>query len=309
MASTTSWELYRSFLAVLEEGSLSAAARSLGLTQPTVGRHVTSLEEHFGLPLFTRSQGGLMPTEAARALRADAETMKITAAALERTAAGLGEGIQGVVRISASEVIGVEVLPPILAEIRARHPRLELELVLSNRVQDVVRREVDIAVRMTSPRQEVLLATRIGDVTLGLHAHRAYIDRCGTPRSVAELGRHTLIGFDEETPFIRAARAGFHAWSRERFALRCDSDLAQLALLRSAAGIGICQRPLAARDPDLVAVLADSFSLSLATWVVMHEGLRHIARYRATFDALVAGLRKYIGSTTWPAPGHAELAR
>lgn len=300
MTTPVGWELYRSFLSVLHEGSLSAAARALGLTQPTVGRHVTLLEEHFGLSLFTRSQLGLMPTEAALALRADAEAMQSTAAALERTAGGLGTEVQGAVRISASEVVGVEVLPPILADLRDRHPKLQLELVLSNRLQDVVRREVDIAVRMTSPQQDVLLATRVGDVALGLHAHRSYLERHGSPRSLADLSRHALIGFDQETPFLRSARAGYSAWSREHFAIRCDSDLAQLAMLRSGAGIGICQVALARRNPDLVRLLPDRLSLALTTWVVMHEGLRNSPRCRTTFDALVAGLRQYTGLSTEP---------
>jgi DNA-binding transcriptional LysR family regulator len=302
MTTSIGWELYRSFLAVLQEGSLSGAARALGLTQPTVGRHVTSLEEQLGVSLFTRSQAGLMPTEAAAALRADAEAMQTAAAALERTTGGLGSDVQGAVRISASEVVGAEVLPPILAELRARHPKLQLELVLSNRLQDVVRREVDIAVRMTPPQQEVLLATRVGDVPLGLHAHRSYLDRHGAPGSLADLKQHALIGFDQETPFLRSARAGLSVWSREHFALRCDSDLAQLALLRSGAGIGICQVALAQRNPDLVRLLPDTFSFSLTSWVVMHEGLKSNPRCRTVFDALVAGLRRYVHHGA--APGH-----
>ncbi|MFC3684064.1 LysR family transcriptional regulator [Hydrogenophaga luteola] len=302
MTTSVGWELYRSFLSVLQEGSLSGAARALGLTQPTIGRHITLLEAHLGVALFTRSQAGLLPTEAAAALRADAEAMQTAAAALERTAGGLGTDVQGAVRISASEVVGAEVLPPILAELRARHPKLQLELVLSNRLQDVVRREVDIAVRMTPPQQEVLLATRVGDVPLGLHAHRAYLDRHGVPGSLADLKQHALIGFDQETPFLRSARAGLSLWSREHFALRCDSDLAQLALLRSGAGIGVCQLALAQRSPDLVRLLPDAFSFSLTSWVVMHEGLKSNPRCRTVFDALVAGLRRYVHQGA--APGH-----
>lgn len=294
MTTSIGWEIYRSLLAVLQEGSLSGAARALGLTQPTIGRHITSLEEHLGVSLFTRSQAGLLPTEAAAALRADAEAMQTAAAALARTAGGLGTDVQGTVRISASEVIGSEVLPPILAELRARHPKLQLELVLSNRLQDVVRREVDIAVRMTPPQQEVLLATRVGDVPLGLYAHRSYLDRHGAPGSLADLKQHALIGFDQETPFLRSARAGWSLWSREHFAFRCDSDLAQLALLRSGAGIGISQVALARRHPDLVRLLPDALSFSLTSWVVMHEGLKSNPRCRAVFDGLVAGLRRYV---------------
>lgn len=294
MTNAIGWELYRSFLAVLEEGSLSAAARALGLTQPTVGRHVSALEEALGLVLFTRSQAGLLPTEAALALRDDARAMRATAAALERTARGLaGEGVRGAVRLSASEVMGVEVLPPLLAALQATHPRLEIELVLSNRLQDLVRREADIAVRLTAPQQDVLVATRVGAVPLGLVAHRDYIARRGTPASVTELAGHALIGFDRETPFIRAARAGHGLWRREAFALRSDSDLAQLAMIRAGAGIGVCQLPLARRNPALVHLLPGEVRLALDTWVTMHEGLRQNPRCRVVFEALVAGLRQY----------------
>lgn len=303
MTSSPGWELYRSFLAVLQEGSLSGAARALGLTQPTVGRHVSALEQALDLSLFTRSAAGLQPTESALALREDAELMQSTAAALERAARGLGQAVQGAVRISASEVMGVEVLPPILSELQAQHPQLEIELVLSNRVQDLLRREADIAVRMTVPRQEALLATRVGEVPLGLHAHRRYLARHGMPQSLAELAGHRLIGYDQETPFLRAASARLNlpAWSRERFAARCDSDLGQLALLRAGAGIGICQIALARRDPELVQLFPQQFSMALESWVVMHEGLRRSPRCRVSFDALVQGLRAYMQQPPAPA--------
>lgn len=304
MSNTIGWELYRTFLAVLQHGSQSAAARELGLAQPTVGRHISALEEALGLTLFTRSQTGLLPTDTALALRSDLEAMHSTAAALERNARGMGEGIRGTVRVSASEVMGVEVLPPILAELRAQHPKLEIELVLSNRVQDLVRREADIAVRMTAPQQDALLATQVGEVLVGLHAHQRYLDAHGRPQHLADLGDdHALIGYDQETSFIRAARAQLPVWGHEHFAWRCDSDLAQLALIRAGAGIGACQVELARREPELVRLLADEFSFPLMTWVVMHEGLRDNPRCRAVFDALVAGLRRYIQGPSDSAQG------
>ncbi|TGP40083.1 LysR family transcriptional regulator, partial [bacterium M00.F.Ca.ET.228.01.1.1] len=174
MENDIGWELYRTFLAVLREGSLSGAARALGITQPTVGRHVEALERALAVGLFTRSQNGLQPTDVALALQSHAEAMHSTAASLKRAASGHagddGAGVQGVVRVSASEVVGVEVLPPVIAALRERHPRLIVELVLSNRVQDLLRREVDIAVRMVRPRQTQLVARRVGVIEVGLHA-------------------------------------------------------------------------------------------------------------------------------------------
>jgi DNA-binding transcriptional LysR family regulator len=291
MSNDIGWDLYRSFLAVLAEGSLSAAARALGMTQPTVGRHIAALEKALGVVLFTRTPSGLMPAEAAWRLRSHAETMRSAAAALQRAAEGSwGEGVQGTVRVSASEVMGVEVLPPIMAALREAYPRLRVELVLSNRVQDLLRREADIAVRMTQPQQELLIARRVRSVEVGLHAHPHYLAQHGMPESLAELGQHSLIGFDRETPFIRAASSAWPTWTRESFALRCDSDLGQLALLRAGCGIGVCQVALAQREPRLERVLPQQFSMQLETWVTMHEDLRRSLACKTTFDALVQGL-------------------
>lgn len=292
------WELYRTFLAVLTEGSLSGAARALGITQPTAGRHVAALEASFQQALFTRSQTGLLPTEAALALRVYAEAMQSHAAALQRAVArGQGEGVSGTVRVSASEVIGVDVLPPAIARLRQAHPGLAIELVPTNRVQNLLQREVDIAVRMALPEQDQLIARRVGDVEIGLFAHRDYLALHGTPSTPADLAEHALVGFDAPTPFLRAATKAFPAWKREAFALRTDSDLAQLALVRAGCGIGICQTALARRDATLVRVLPEHFALLLPTWVTMHEGLRASPRCKVTFDALVEHLLAHVART------------
>ncbi|CAJ2954462.1 LysR family transcriptional regulator [Burkholderia pseudomallei] len=301
MGSEIGWELYRSFLGVLREGSLSGAARALGLTQPTVGRHVVALEAALRVPLFTRSSSGLMPTDVALALRAHAEAMESTADALARAATSFGEDVRGVVRISASDVVGVEVLPPIVARLRQRHPALTVELALTNRVQDLLRREADIAVRMTRPGQTQLIARHIGGIELGLHAHRDYLARRGTPRDAGELVRHALIGHDRPTAFIRQIAKSFPGFDRGAFALRTDSDLAQLALIRCGAGIGACQAALAKRDPALVRVLPKAFAGRLDMWVTMHEDLRGSPRCRAAFDALAEGLDAYVDEQRAPA--------
>ncbi|WP_321936680.1 LysR family transcriptional regulator [Paraburkholderia sp. J8-2] len=288
------WEWYRSFLQVLESGSLSAAARALGITQPTVGRHVDSLEGALGLTLFTRSSDGFSPTAAANELRPYAVGIAMTTAALRRAASSHGSGVRGTVRLTASEVIGVEVLPPILAALRHDYPELSIELVLSNKADDLLRREADIAIRMFRPVQEALVAKRIGAIEVGLHAHERYLALHGAPKSLKELARHTIIGFDQENAFIRSLQARFPAYNRNSFAFRADSDLAQLAAIRAGFGIGGCQSPLAAKDPKLVRVLRKEFSLTLDTWVAMHEDLRTSARCAVTFAALASGLNAYI---------------
>jgi DNA-binding transcriptional LysR family regulator len=294
MTSDIGWELYRSFLSVLIEGSLSGAARALGVAQPTVGRHVAALEKSLGVALFTRSQIGLMPTEAALSLRSYAETMQSTAAALERAAASQGTGVRGTVRVTASDVIGVEVLPPIIASLRDEHPDLVLELVLTDRMQDLLRREADIAVRMARPRQELLVARRVGQIELGLHAHQRYLSRYGTPNTLADLANHALIGFDQTTAFIRSAGKGLSGWRREAFAMRTDTHLAQLALIRCGAGIGVCQAAIARRDDSIIRLFPRHFSLQMETWITMHEDLRNSPRCRVAFDALIKGLQQYV---------------
>lgn len=292
MTTSIPWDLYRSFLHVLDAGSLSGAARTLGLTQPTVGRHISELEAGLAVALFTRSPAGLLATDAALQLRTQLEEMQQIAASIERSAHGHGE-VRGAVRISASEVVGVEVLPPMLASLRSNYPNLATELVLSDALQDLVGREADIAVRMTRPAQEVLLAQRVGDIKVGLFAHKDYLARHGAPSTLADLSHHSLVGFDTDSAFLRAARSGFEVWSRENFAYRCNSNLAQMALVRAGAGIGGYQCALAARDSNLVRVLPKAMNLVMTTWVVMHADLRQSARCRVVFDALVAGLRQY----------------
>jgi DNA-binding transcriptional LysR family regulator len=292
-SSDPGWDLYRSFLAVLEEGSLSRAARTLGLTQPTLARHVEQLEAALGAALFTRSPRGLLATEAALALAPHARVMQSAAAALKRTASGAADAIEGVVRITASDVIAVEVLPAMLRDLRAAHPRLTFEIAPSNQSADLLRREADIAVRMVRPKQSALVAKRVGDVILGLFAHKDYLARHGAPRTLEDASAHALIGYDSETIGIQALRALGLTLTRDQFAYRTDNDLLMINLLRSGAAIGICQVGLAQRDPNLVRLLPEAFAFPLETWITMHEDLRGVARMRATFDHLTEAMSAY----------------
>jgi DNA-binding transcriptional LysR family regulator len=291
------WDLYRTFLAVLREGSLSGAARTLGLTQPTIGRHIDALEQAVGFQLFTRSQHGLAPTDAAAELRPYAEELSATAAALLRVASAQGGAVRGAVRITASEVIGAEVLPAILTGLHRQYPELVIELVLSNAVEDLLRRDADIAVRMVKPSQGALVARRLGEIKLGLHAHRRYLDRRGVPARLEELRDHALIGFDRETAALRSMLQRVPAFQRAMFALRANSDLAQLNAIRAGFGIGVCQVRLGERDEALVRILPEAFELTLDTWLAMHEDLRTSRRCRVVFDALATGLGDYIRAT------------
>ena len=288
------WSLYRSFLAVLRDRSLSGAARSLNLTQPTLARHIGALEEQLGFELFTRSQQGLAPTEAALALVPYAESIEANAAALLRAASGVGQAIKGTVRITASVIVGAEILPLMLSKLHVVHPDLEFELVLSNEVDNLLRRDADIAVRMIEPIQEALLVKKLGSVSVGLYAHKDYLKRVGKPSSVKDLSDYAMVGFDQETPAIRAMRARLPASDALRFTFRADSDIAQLQAIRAGFGIGFCQVGMAKRDPALVRVLGDAIGLKLGVWLAMHENLRSTPRCRAVFDGLAKEFSAYV---------------
>jgi DNA-binding transcriptional LysR family regulator len=292
------WDLYRSFLSVLQEGSLSGAARALGLTQPTVGRHIDALEQSLGLPLFTRSQSGFIATEAALALQPYAETLASASTALLRAASGMklgeDEEITGAVRVTASEVVSVEVLPPILAKLRTSHPGITIELASSNRIENLLRRDADIAVRMQRPEQDVLVARRIGNIDLGFHARRDYLERHGTPRTWQELAQHALIGMDRESARARKFMPQLGELESGNYAIRSDSDLVHLSSIRAGLGIGICQVRLAQRDPSLVRVLPDLLTIPLDTWLAIHENLRANPACAAVYKALAAGLEDYV---------------
>lgn len=288
------WELYLSFLEVMRDGSLSAAARRLGATQPTIGRHIAALEARLNLPLFTRSQRGLLPTAAANSLLPHAEAMAAAAASLTRAASAEASADFGTVRITASEIVGCEVLPPILARFRHQYPSIKLELALSNQNEDLLRRDADIAIRMVRPAQKSLVAQRIGHVTIGLYAHETYVAAFGAPTNMDELAGHCVIGFDRDDRSYRSIGPGARALSRDQFSFRCDNDPAQLAALRAGIGIGGCQIKIAARTPQLVRILGHEIDFKLDMWLAMHEDSKGTRRIRLLFEYLRGGLKEYV---------------
>jgi DNA-binding transcriptional LysR family regulator len=291
-ASEPSWELYRSFLAVVREGSLSGAARAIRLTQPTIGRHVDTLEAALGAPLFTRSQSGLRPTPVAAALVPHVEAMASAAGALRRAASGEALGERGAVRVTAAEIMGVEVLPPALTSFREAHPGIDVELVLSNRTADLARRDADIAVRTVKPTQASLVARKLGVARIRLHAHPRYLQAHGTPRSVDALGSHPIIGFDTAASVRALPKVPFEM-TRDRFAFRCDSDVGQYAALKAGFGLGFCQVGLAKRD-GLTLLLGDDVGFDLGVWLVMHKDTKANRRVRLLFEHLGAHLKGYL---------------
>ncbi len=298
MAEFTDWTLVRSFLAVLRLGSLSAAARATGLTQPTVGRHIEQLEQGLKLALFTRSNTGLIPTQSSHELLVHAEAMETAMAAMVRASNSGGDGSspEGTVRITASEIMGLHAVTPILADLRATFPKIVYELVLNNKMDDLMRRAADIAVRMGRPKQDGLVARRIGDVFLRFYAHKAYVARYGAPRTLDDLKSFHVIGFDRDDHSARSVVGGSFPVSRDLFAFRCDSDAAQVAALKAGLGIGLLQTAIARLDPGLVEVLPPDVQVKIECWLAVHEDQRNQPAIRATFDGLGEGLSLWVAS-------------
>ena len=293
-ATGPSWDLYRTFLAVVRDGTLSKAARRIGVTQPTAGRHVEALESLIGVRLFTRLPSGFVPTEVARRLLPHAETMASAAGALQRASSGEVQDESGVIRLTAAELTGQEVLPEILSPFCAKYPGIVLELKLSNRNEDILRGNTDIAVRMVRPTQQALIARRIGELKLGLFAHRRYINAFGVPKSAADISGHRLIGFDEDQHLLRPADGGSPPPKRTQFGFRCDNASMQAAALRAGVGIGALHVNTARRNPNLVRVLEKTFTFTRELWLVMHEDAKATRRIRLLFDHLVKGFSAYV---------------
>jgi DNA-binding transcriptional LysR family regulator len=234
MSSRVSWDDQRTFLAVLDEGSLSAAARALGVSQPTVRARIAALEAALGTVLFTRSVNGLTPTKSAEALGHSARAMALASDVFIRTASAPPGAVSGTVRLSVPDFMGVEVIPPMLADLRKAHPGIIIELVLSNTLANLLGQEVDIAVRTTEPTQGALIARKASVIPLGLFASADYLDRRGMPLTLADLVHHDIIGPDRNRSDLKFAEGMYPSLARTQFVMRTDSHPAQLAAACSA---------------------------------------------------------------------------
>ena len=289
MKQTINWDDQRIFLAVLEQGSLSGAARRLGLSHPTVRSRIEALEADLGTVLFTRSMTGLTPTEAAEALREPAHAMAIASDVfMRRASAPFGE-IAGIVRLSVPEFMGIEVIPAMLETLRVSHPAIRIELSLSNQRADLLSQEVDLAVRTVAPDQQALLARKVATIPLGMFASHAYVARRGRPETLEDLANHDMIGPDRDPLDLEFARRLGLTFALNRMVLRTDSHPAQIAAARAGVGIAVAQVPLCEADQRLVRILPDYAPVQMGTWIVTHENLARVPRVRAAFDTLVAG--------------------
>jgi DNA-binding transcriptional LysR family regulator len=280
------WTALRLFLVAAEQGSMAGAARQLGLSQPTLSRQIAALEEAMGLALFERTQRGLRLTAAGQALRAPVERMRDAARDVALGAAGRDLSTAGTVRLTASEVVSAFLLPPVLAGLRQTHPEIQIELLPSDQVEDLLDRRADIALRMVRPTQPGLLARKLGDWPLGLYASPAYLERRGQPQ-IGTLKDHDWIGLDRSTQFIDGfAQAGIQV-DRGFFAWRCDHQVVNWHAVRAGLGLGVGLQRVAAGDPLVQRVLPELPLPTLPVWLTAHRELRATPRLSRVFDALV----------------------
>ncbi|KUM23241.1 LysR family transcriptional regulator [Mesorhizobium loti] len=287
------WNLIKSFVAVAETGSLSAAARRLEASQPTLGRHIAELEQTLGVTLFRRGRRGYELTEAGSALYERGQAVSEQANAFSLLALGSVEAIEGTVRIAASEVVAAFVLPQMMARLGEEEPGIEVEIVASNQVENLLRRDADIAIRMVRPAQNELVARKVADIALCLCAAKSYLDRRGRPETPAELADHPLVGFDRSDEIIRGFTAHGIPVGRSNFRFRTDNQIVLWEAVRAGNGIGIGQEPLADRDPDLEKLLPDVLLPNLPVWLAMHRDVRTSMRIRRVADFLHEELKRY----------------
>jgi len=283
---TFDWNRARAFLVAAEEGSYSAAARALGLTQPTVGRQVAALEEELGVALFERVGIKLQPTDAALELLEHAREMGRAANALSLAAAGQSAAIDGTVRITASQLISAFLLPPVIAGVRKAHPGVRLELVASNAVRDLRRREADIAVRNGSPSNAELIGRRLPDALARPYVHRDYLASLPAPPTPDSLAGVDIFGFDDNPRMIEGLQALGYPVTAENIHVMSEDHLVQWQLARRGLGVCLVMEVVGDADPDMVPLLPELPAIPLPMWLLTHRELHTSRRIRLVFDAM-----------------------
>lgn len=311
--SQTDWNLIRSFVAVVEQGSLTRAATTMGLSQPTLSRQIAELEKTVGAPLFERVARGLQLTETGENLVEPARHMMAAARSLGIAAASHDTDLQGTVRITATEIVAAFVLPDLVRQLAIRHPEIQIEVVASNQISNLLEREADIAIRMVRPTQSALIARHLGDSPIGFYAHKDYLASVTATPTAAKssssppasstsvaapsidlnaLAKYRWIGLDQSDQFIAGFRAaGIHV-DKSFFEFRSDNHLVNWQALLSGVGVGIAMRWLAQKESSLIAVLPEQNMPDLPIWLTSHRELKSSKRIRSVFDFLATELKK-----------------
>ncbi|MGH1353472.1 MAG: LysR family transcriptional regulator [Thalassovita sp.] len=282
---TFDWNRARAFLVVVEEGSLSAAARALGQAQPTLGRQVAALEQELGVTLFQRVGRGITPTQAGLDLAEHVRAMSEAALKFSLAASGQNESVEGTVTITASEMLSASLLPPMIRQIRAEHPGIKLEIVAANTQSDLIRREADIAIRNTDPGHPDLIARKICDDAGHLYGTQTYLD------GLTDLNTAEIVGFDSSDALRQRLNAMGHDFSPDQFTVTSANHLVQLAMVQAGVGLGVFPTHVG-QTLGLVRARPDAAPITYPIWLVAHKELRTSRRIRLVFDVLAKGIRE-----------------
>ena len=292
------WTLIRSFIAVMDSGSLQAAARILHSSQPTIGRHVSMLEQQLGCVLFERTGRQLVPTQLAHCIAEHARLMENGANAIGLALTAQSDSVMGTVRISASQTSSCHLLPPILKRLREQHPGIDVELVASNQLSNLLRREADIAVRLVKPEEDALIARHLGEVNIGIYAHKSYLENKKMPRVLNDLLEHDLIGFDRNGNIILGFRMLGVNIERSNFCVRTDDHLALLQAIKAGIGIGFTATYVGDKDTELVRILPELAIPSMPVWLTVHREVRTNSKIRLVYDFLAQAITAELATVT-----------
>jgi DNA-binding transcriptional LysR family regulator len=280
------WDSLQVFVAAAAEGSLSGAARVLGMSQPTAGRQVQALESQLGVQLFSRTARGLALTETGMELLEHARVMAGAANRLALAAEGRSESVAGVVRITASEIMATYTLPAILVRLREAEPEIEIELVASNATDNLLEREADIAVRMFRPTQADVITRSMGEIEMATFASEGYLARRGCPSNIEELLHHDVVGYDRDDTVIRGFQAAGVEVDRHFFPFRSDDQVVAWRMVVEGLGIGFMQAQIGDAEPRVRRILPELELAKLPMWLTAHSELKTNRRIRRVYDFL-----------------------
>ena len=284
------WNQLKAFLETAQTGSLSAAARKLGLTQPTLSRQVAAIEQHMGVTLFERVGKAMVLTPTGLDLLEHARAMGSAAEALGLAASGRSQAVGGVVSVSATDAVAAYLLPPIVQRLRAQEPGIAIEVISSNAISDLLRREADIAIRHVKPEQPELIARLVREAQARFYASAAWVQAHGHPRSPADAQHLPFVGSDRNGHYLGYLRQHGLQLGEANFSCYSDHTVAHWALVRQGMGIGAMMVEIAKQTPDMVEVLNDVPPVRFPMWLVSHRELRTSRRIRVVFEALAEGL-------------------
>ena len=285
------WNQIRAFLATAEEGSLSAAARALRSTQPTVGRQVSALEQDLGVTLFERAGRSLLITSAGRDLLEHVQAMGDAASRISMVASGQSQDVDGVVSITASDLLAAGFLPPVIKRLRKEAPGLIIEIVASNRLENLTRRDADIAIRHVRPDQPDLIARQLADAQAGYYASTEYLETHGRPETLADLSRHTFVGPRDTSQMLAFLSAQGIDIAPEQFKANSDSGVVMWELMRAGLGIIVGPKGLWPHVTEVEQIMIDAPPIPFPVWLATHRELKTSRRIRIVFDALAEAFK------------------